>query len=87
LWLNLITDVAPALAPGLEKGDLNIMVEKLRSKTESIINHTMVWGLFFQTIVQTSVVLIAFVLGFLNHLESSAIVPGGNQPNPLSYRT
>jgi len=83
LWLNLITDGAPALALGLEKGDENIMLEKPRPKTEPIINRTMGVGLLVQTIIQTSAVLLAFGLGLLWHLESGAFVPPGS--NPVRY--
>jgi len=83
LWLNLITDGAPALALGLEKGDPNIMMENPRLKTEPIINRTMSAGLIVQTIIQTSAVLIAFGLGLVLHLETGAFVPSGI--NPISY--
>ena len=41
LWLNLITDGAPALALGLEKGDPDTMTRPPRPATESIINREM----------------------------------------------
>ena len=41
LWLNLITDGAPALALAMEKGDPDIMARKPRAKSEPIINRTM----------------------------------------------
>ncbi|HMB21933.1 MAG TPA: HAD-IC family P-type ATPase, partial [Anaerolineales bacterium] len=53
LWLNLITDGAPALALAVEKGDPDIMQQKPRSKSEPIINRSMTLGLVIQTIAQT----------------------------------
>jgi len=63
LWLNLLTDGAPALALGMEKGDPDIMRQKPRPVNEPIINRPMVAGIVVQTIAITSVVLLAYFLG------------------------
>ncbi len=63
LWLNLLTDGAPALALGLEKGDPDIMQRPPRPIQEPIINRDMQLGMLTQTIFITSVVLIAFRVG------------------------
>jgi Ca2+-transporting ATPase len=81
LWLNLITDGAPALALAIEKGDPDIMQQKPRSKSEPIINRTMLLGLGIQTVAQTFAVLGAFALGLIWHLEANAVVVG----NPFVY--
>jgi Ca2+-transporting ATPase len=81
LWLNLITDGAPALALAVEKGDPDIMEQKPRSKSEPIINRTMLVGLGIQTVAQTVAVLGAFALGLIWHLEANAVVVG----NPVLY--
>lgn len=83
LWLNLITDGAPALALAMEKGDPDIMDQKPRAKSEPIVNRSMGIGIIVQTIMQTSAVLIAFVMGLAWHLETGAIIPAGS--NMLSY--
>jgi Ca2+-transporting ATPase len=83
LWLNLITDGAPALALAMEKGDPDIMDQKPRAKNEPIINKSMGLGIVIQTITQTGAVLGAFVMGLVWHLEAGAIVPSGT--NALSY--
>lgn len=83
LWLNLITDGAPALALAMEKGDPDVMKQPPRPKTESIINGPMRLGIVVQTIAQTGAVLTAFALGLLWHLEAGAVVPPG--ANPLVY--
>ena len=83
LWLNLITDGAPALALAMEKGDPDIMDQKPRLKKEAIINHNMSLGMIVQTITQTGAVLTAFALGLIWHLESGAeLLPG---VNPIVY--
>jgi Ca2+-transporting ATPase len=83
LWLNLITDGAPALALAMEKGDPDIMDQKPRAKSEPIVNRSMGIGIVIQTIMQTSAVLGAFVAGLAWHLEAGAIIPSG--VNALSF--
>jgi len=83
LWLNLITDGAPALALAMEKGDPDIMDRKPRAKSEPIVNRSMGVGIIVQTFAQSGAVLTAFVLGLIWHLESGAFIPTGM--NPLVY--
>ncbi|GAB4485649.1 MAG: HAD-IC family P-type ATPase [Anaerolineales bacterium] len=83
LWLNLVTDGAPALALAMEKGDPDTMQQHPRPKDEPIINKTMQLGILVQTFAQTGAVLTAFVLGLLWHLEAGALIPAG--VNPLVY--
>ena len=83
LWLNLLTDGAPALALAMEKGDPDIMSRKPRPKNEPIINGLMRLGIVIQTITQTSAVLLAFGYGLLWHLGVNAAIPVG--VNPLIY--
>jgi Ca2+-transporting ATPase len=65
LWLNLVSDGAPALALGTEKGDPDLMDQKPRPSTEPIINKKMAIGVAIQTVVDTSTTLAAYVIGFL----------------------
>jgi Ca2+-transporting ATPase len=81
LWLNLITDGAPALALAVEKGDPDIMDQKPRAKNEPIVNRSMTVGLVVQTFAQTAAVLGAFSLGLLWHLEAGAELIG----NPITF--
>ncbi|MGB8984316.1 MAG: cation-translocating P-type ATPase C-terminal domain-containing protein, partial [Anaerolineales bacterium] len=77
----LITDGAPALALAVEKGDPDIMQQKPRSKSEPIVNRSMMVGLIVQTFAQTGAVLTAFALGLIWHLEAGATLAG----NPITY--
>lgn len=77
LWLNLLTDGAPALALAMEKGDPAIMERKPRPPSEPIINKRMQWGIGVQTIAQTGCVLAAFLIGLSWHLEAGALIPEG----------
>jgi Ca2+-transporting ATPase len=83
LWLNLLTDGAPALALAMEKGDADVMARKPRPATEPIINGPMRLGIVVQTVTQTSATLGAFVLGLLWHLQAGDLVPPGM--NPIAY--
>jgi Ca2+-transporting ATPase len=84
LWLNLITDGAPALAMAMEKGDPDIMSRPPRPKNEPIINKPMQVGIIIQTFTQTGAVLTAFALGLLWELKALGHgLPQG--ANPLAY--
>ena len=83
LWLNLITDGAPALALAMEKGDPDVMQRKPRAKNEPIINRSMGLGIGIQTVAQTGAVLAAFAFGLVWHLEAGAVIPAG--ANPIAY--
>ncbi len=65
LWLNLISDGAPAIALGTEKGDPDIMDQQPRPPKEPIINKNMRIGLVAQTIAIASVTLFAFWRGLV----------------------
>jgi Ca2+-transporting ATPase len=81
LWLNLLTDGAPALALAMEKGDPDIMTHPPRPTNESIINGPMSLGIVVQTIVQTGAVLGAFLVGL--YFTVGAQIPAGE--SALSY--
>jgi Ca2+-transporting ATPase len=67
LWLNLITDGAPALALGTEKGDPDIMDQPPRPPGEPIINRLMQIGIIVQTVAITAVTLGAYWIGLMEH--------------------
>jgi Ca2+-transporting ATPase len=62
LWLNLVTDGAPALALGLEKGDPDIMKRPPRPTKEPVINRDMLLGIAAIPIADTIAVLGAFMI-------------------------
>jgi len=76
LWLNLVTDGAPALALGTEKGDPDIMDQPPRPTKEPIINRFMQVGVLIQTIAITVTTLIAYAIGLASddprHAETMA---------------
>jgi Ca2+-transporting ATPase len=83
LWLNLLTDGAPALALAMEKGDPDIMQRPPRHPSEPIVNRTMRIGIFIQTITQTGATLLAFAIGLLWVARDAGIPLAGT--NPLSF--
>jgi Ca2+-transporting ATPase len=68
LLLNLVTDGAPALALGTEKGDPDIMQQKPRPPKEPIINRFMLNGVLIQTVAITFITLFAFGVGLKHDL-------------------
>ena len=75
LWLNLITDGAPALALGTEKGDPDIMDQQPRPPSEPIINRFMTAGIAIQTVAITFVTLTAYMIG-LWLFSAEPLMPG-----------
>jgi Ca2+-transporting ATPase len=63
LWLNLITDGAPALALGMEKGDPDILQRRPRRRAEPIIDRRMATGIAVQSVALTVVTLLAYRMG------------------------
>jgi Ca2+-transporting ATPase len=63
LWLNLVTDGAPALALGMERGDPDTMAVPPRPAREPIINGQMRLGIIVQTIAITGASLAAYLIG------------------------
>lgn len=74
LWLNLITDGAPALALGTEKGDPDIMDQKPRPPSEPIINKFMTAGIGIQTVAITFATLTAYLVG-LQLFSENPLIP------------
>jgi Ca2+-transporting ATPase len=74
LWLNLLTDGAPALALAMEKGDPDIMKLKPRPANEPIINKSMGLGITVQTVTQTFATLAAFGVGLMWHIQEAVPV-------------
>ena len=87
LWLNLLTDGAPALALAMEKGDPAIMERKPRPPSEPIINRTMQVGIVIQTIAQTGVVLTAFFSRALVAPGCGSFGTDGDEPAALCAAT
>jgi len=73
LWLNLITDGAPALALGMEKGDPDTMTRPPRPPDESIINREMRLRIGIQTVAIAAVTLGAYWIGLGFRHEHTAL--------------
>jgi len=74
LWLNLVSDGAPALALGLEKGDRDIMKHPPRSPKEPVINRDMATGIGVIGAVDAVAILAVFYLAmqrYPGHLEAA----------------
>jgi Ca2+-transporting ATPase len=70
LWLNLVTDGAPALALGLEQGEADVMSRPPRPRSEPVINREMLIGIGLQGVVMTAAVLAAFLYGLYAHPDN-----------------
>ncbi len=80
LYLNLVSDGAPALALGMEKGEPDIMKEPPRPPQEPVINRDMAVGISVVAIVDAIAILTIFSLamhrfpGDLDHTRTIAFV-------------
>ena len=72
LWLNLVSDGAPALALGLEKGDPDIMKQPPRSPGEHVINRQMAIGIGVVGVVDALAILTVFYLALQRYPEHLA---------------
>ena len=73
LWLNLVTDGAPALALGLEKGDPEIMTQLPRAPSEPVINRDMAIGIGVVGVVDALAVLAVFWLALQRYSDQLAV--------------
>jgi Ca2+-transporting ATPase len=77
LWLNLVSDGAPALALGMEKGDDDIMRQPARSAKEPVINRDMALGIAVVGVVDMLAILTVFWLAmqrYPGHLEAAQTI-------------
>ena len=63
LWLNLISDGAPALALGMEKGEPDAMKQPPRPPAEPLVNADMTIGISVVAVVDAVAILLVFHLG------------------------
>ncbi len=77
LLLNLVTDGAPALALGLEKGDPDVMARPPRPPKEPVINREMLFRIATQSLADTVAVMAAFIWSlslYPDHVEVARTV-------------
>lgn len=77
LWLNLVSDGAPALALGMERGDPDIMQHAPRPMREPVVNRDMAFGIGVIAVVDAIAILTVFYLAlqrFPGHLEMAQTI-------------
>lgn len=75
LWLNMVTDVLPALALALEPSSPGIMQRPPRNPRESLLNPRFLWMITWQGVLLAAVSLGAFWLGLRWHGDDPERVP------------
>lgn len=74
LFINLVTDTLPAIALGMELNEKDVMDVKPRKQNESIIGGKVGFNLLYQGIIQSLLVVGAFILGkslYTNEIAST----------------
>ena len=77
LWLNLVSDGAPALALGMEEGDRDIMKHPPRPPREPVLDRDMAIGIAAVAVVDAIAILVVFHLGmqrYPGHLEAAQTI-------------
>jgi Ca2+-transporting ATPase len=65
LWVNVVTDSAPAIALGMERPDKHIMQRPPKSVTENFFSGALAFHMTVEGLLMGSVTLLAFVLGYV----------------------
>lgn len=73
LFVNLITDSLPAIALGLEESEKDIMNRKPRGKKENIFSNGHGVELLIMGIVQTTIILISYLIGLKTMGDKAAM--------------
>lgn len=76
LWINLVTDGAPALALGVDPADADVMNKSPRPRSEGVITHRMWSGIF----------LVGLIMAAGTLLVLDASLPGGMIDSPGNMR-
>lgn len=84
LWLNLITDVFPALALALEPSAQDIMTRPPRSPKEPLIGLRFILLIIWQGLLLTAVTLVAFAVGLHWHADAGE---GSRRATTMAFMT
>lgn len=83
LWLNLVTDGAPAIALAVEPTEEGTMTEGPRSPTEPLIEKLMITGIVIQTVVLTTITVVLYVIGYKWHVGQYGPLDDDDYSTPL----
>ena len=83
LWLNLVTDSFPALALGVERGEVDIMDEAPRDPDEPILDTEIKITVAIQSIAITVATLLAYLVG----LKWYGLESGINHARTMAFST
>ncbi len=72
LWVNFVTDIAPAMALGIDPSHKDIMTKKPTGKNEKLINKRIVWLTVGISVKKVIIMLILFLVTY--HLSKNLIL-------------
>jgi magnesium-transporting ATPase (P-type) len=88
LWLNLTTDILPALALAFEKIEPGVMEEGPRPVTEPFIEKVMLTGIAIQVVFITATNLGTYIIGLYwesGHWDGNSYVPDDDKDPNYAY--
>jgi P-type Ca2+ transporter type 2C len=69
LWINLVTDVFPALALGMEKAEKGLMSKRPDKSSNNLFTGGLGTSIIYQGIIESTIVLVTYFLGM--HMYSA----------------
>lgn len=73
LWINLVTDVFPALALGVEKAEEDVMKQKPRNPNKGIFSEGLGFSIIYQGLLEGIITLLTYYLGITLYNRETAI--------------
>lgn len=70
LWINLVSDTAPALALGLENAEYDIMERKPRKKNEGLFSGKLGIDVLWQGVMFAVITLSSYAIGYNLHISA-----------------
>jgi magnesium-transporting ATPase (P-type) len=88
LWINLLTDAAPALAMGVDPSTDDVMARKPRKISQSVINKEMWWDIVYIGVIMAVVTLIGMDMHLAGGLFTDRSVDAiGHEAQMVEART
>lgn len=73
LWINLVTDVFPAIALGMEKAESDVMEHKPRTKNDSFLSFGVAPSIFYQGIFEAAITLFVYWFAAVGPMKTDLV--------------
>lgn len=88
LWINLVTDVFPAIALGMEKAEKGSMKRPPRTKESSFLSYGVLPSIIYQGILEGTITLLVYYYGaYVLHPEGYDAAHAHNMAETMAFMT